>query len=142
MYYDVVMLGVVVSILFSELTQLSPGGLVVPGYLALSLKTPERIVYTVAVALLAWGAVRLLGNVTILYGRRIFAAMVLISFLISRIGSFVLPWNPGLVGCLVAGILAREFDRQGFVKTAVSLGIVTAILALLLLLWGHPVLGV
>lgn len=49
MYYDVVALGVVVSILFSELTQLSPGGLVVPGYLALCLKTPERIVYTVEI---------------------------------------------------------------------------------------------
>lgn len=141
MYYDVVALGVVVSILFSELTQLSPGGLVVPGYLALCLKTPERIVYTVAVALLAWGGVRLIGNVAILYGRRIFAAMVLASFVISWLANLVLPWNPGVAGCLVAGILAREFERQGLGKTAVSLGIVTAVLALLLLAFGHPVLG-
>ena len=30
MYYDIIVLGVVLSILFSELTRLTPGGRVVP----------------------------------------------------------------------------------------------------------------
>ncbi len=55
MYYDIVVLGVVISVLFSELTQLSPAGLVVPGYIALNLKSPERIFYTLLIALLTWG---------------------------------------------------------------------------------------
>ena len=41
-----------------------------------------RIVYTLAVAVAAWGIAKLLGNVMILYGRRRFAVMVLLSFAI------------------------------------------------------------
>ena len=48
MYYDIIVLGVVVSILFSELTRLSPAGLVVPGYFVLSLHSPMRAVLPAA----------------------------------------------------------------------------------------------
>lgn len=69
MYYEIVLAGVAISLLFVELTGLSPAGLIVPGYLALCLQTPWRIVYTLAVAVAAWGIAKLLGNVMILYGR-------------------------------------------------------------------------
>ena len=82
MYYDIIVLGVVVSILFSELTRLSPAGLVVPGYFVLSLHSPMRAAYTLLIAFLALGAEKLLGRVMILYGRRSFAALILLSFLI------------------------------------------------------------
>ena len=82
MYYEIVLAGVAISLLFVELTGLSPAGLIVPGYLALCLQTPWRIVYTLAVAVAAWGIAKLLGNVMILYGRRRFAVMVLLSFAI------------------------------------------------------------
>ena len=53
MYHEVVLLGVAVSLMFSELTGLSPAGLVVPGYIALSLQTPGRVLYTLLLALLS-----------------------------------------------------------------------------------------
>lgn len=143
MYYDIVVLGVIISVLFSELTQLSPAGLVVPGYIALNLKSPERIFYTLLIALLTWGIVKLMGNVMILYGRRSFAASILVAFVIDWLvtisGLFL--GHPNMIGCLVAGIMAREFERQGFSKSILSLGIVVAILALIMLLIGHPALG-
>lgn len=40
MYYEIVLAGVAISLLFVELTGLSPAGLIVPGYLALCLQTP------------------------------------------------------------------------------------------------------
>jgi len=46
MYNEVVLAGVALSLIFSELTGLSPAGLVVPGYIALSLQNPSRVVYT------------------------------------------------------------------------------------------------
>ena len=55
MYHEIVLIGVAVSLLFTELTGFSPAGLIVPGYIVLCLQTPVRIVYTLVIALLAWG---------------------------------------------------------------------------------------
>ena len=46
----------------------------------------------------------------------------------------------GLIGCLVPGIIAQEFERQGIWPSLLSLGIVTGILALVMLWFGLPVL--
>ena len=73
MYHNIVLLGVVLSILFYELTGFSPAGLIVSGYLALCLQTPARIAYTLFVVLLTWAAARVLSRWMILYGRRRFA---------------------------------------------------------------------
>ncbi|MEG1774053.1 MAG: poly-gamma-glutamate biosynthesis protein PgsC, partial [Oscillospiraceae bacterium] len=135
MYNEIIVLGVVVSLLYAELTGLSPAGLVVPGYIALCLKTPARIAYTLVVVLITWGLARLLGNVMILYGRRRFAVMVLLSFAVSFLlgNSPLLPYDPGVIGCLVPGIIAQEFEKQGILKSLVSLGIVVGILSLAML---------
>ena len=117
MYYEIVLAGVAISLLFVELTGLSPAGLIVPGYLALCLQTPWRIVYTLAVAVAAWGIAKLLGNVMILYGRRRFAVMVLLSFAIDLAVTSLglLAYDPGMIGVLVPGIMAQELERQGYI---------------------------
>jgi len=144
LYHDIVILGVVLSLIYYECTGLSPAGLVVPGYIALCLQTPARIGYTLAVVLATWGLSRLLGNVTILYGRRRFAVMILLSFAINWaiLKTGLLVHNPGLIGALVPGIIAQEFENQGVAKSLVSLSIVTGILALIMLWLGIPVFPV
>lgn len=141
MYDQTILLGVVVSVLFSELTGLSPAGLVVPGYIALNLHNPLRVCYTLVIALAAMGLVKLLSRVAILYGRRRFALMLLLSFAISALaeGSQLFPYSLDVIGCVIPGIVAREFDRQGILKTLLSLGIVTGVLVLILTLCGWPV---
>ena len=143
MYDQTILLGVVVSVLFSELTGLSPAGLVVPGYIALSLNSPIRVCYTLAISLAAMGLVKLLGRVTILYGRRRFAILILLAFGISALVriSGLMPYSIDVIGCVIPGIMAREFDRQGVVKTLLSLAVVTGVLVLILLLCGWPVLS-
>ena len=115
MYHEIVLIGVAVSLLFTELTGFSPAGLIVPGYIVLCLQTPVRIVYTLVIALLAWGGGKLLGNFMILYGRRRFAVMILLAFTIDLIiaSSEILPYDPGIIGVLVPGIIANELERQG-----------------------------
>ena len=112
MYHEVVLAGVAVSLLFSEFTGLSPAGLVVPGYIALSLQTPVRVVYTLLIALIAWGVARVLSRWMILYGRRRFAVLILLSFLINAliVRSGLLPYDPGMIGVLVPGIIANEVE--------------------------------
>ncbi len=142
MYHDIVLLGVALSIIFYELTGYSPAGLVVAGYLALCLQTPARIGYTFVVVLLTQGVVRVLSHWMILYGRRRFAVMILLSFAVNFIitGSGVIGYTPGLIGCLIPGIIANEFERQGILPSLLSLGVVTGLLALIMLWFGLPVL--
>ena len=112
MYHEIVLIGVAVSLLFTELTGFSPAGLIVPGYIVLCLQTPVRIVYTLVIALLAWGGGKLLGNFMILYGRRRFA------------------------------VIANELERQGAVKSLMSLAVVVGILALIMMGMGMQVFRV
>lgn len=141
MYYEIVLIGVLVSLLFTELTGLSPAGLIVPGYIALNLQTPRRVVYTLLVALLAWGIGKALGKVMILYGRRRFAVMILLAFLINLAisSSGLLAYTPGMIGVLVPGIVAQEMEKQGIVKSLLSLAVVTGILALIMMAFGMQV---
>lgn len=141
---EIVLLGIAVSLVFSELTGLSPAGLVVPGYIALCLQTPSRILYTLVVVFFTWGIARLLSNVIILYGRRRFALMILLSFLINFIivQMGILPHNPGIIGSIVPGIMAQEWEKQGAIKSTISLTVVVGIIALIMMWAGLPVLPV
>lgn len=126
--------------LYTELTGLS-AGLIVPGYLALNLHSPGRLVFTLAVAAGSVGICRVLSGFVILYGRRRFAMLILLSFLLSeglRMAN-LLPSGVTVIGILIPGIIAREVDRQGFVDSLLSLCITTGILALLFMLLGYPV---
>ena len=133
MYYEIVLVGVLVSLLFTELTGFSPAGLIVPGYIALNLQTPRRVIYTLAVALMAWGLGKLLGKV-----------MILLSFAINLVivRSGVLAYDPGMIGVLVPGIVAQEMEKQGIVKSLLSLAVVTGILALIMMGFGMQVFPV
>lgn len=138
MYDQIILAGVLVSLLYTELTGLSPG-LIVPGYLALSLHAPWRLAYTFLLALAAVGLCRLLSRVLLLYGRRRFVMLLLLTFLLDAAmgAAGLLPVRLTPIGLLIPGIIAREADRQGVWDTAVSLAITTAALALLATLAGR-----
>ena len=67
---ELALLSLLLSLIFTEVTNLLPGGIIVPYYFALYLDDPVKVAATVISALVAVGAVKLLSNVTILYGRR------------------------------------------------------------------------
>lgn len=144
MYNEIVLIGVAVSLLFSEFTGLSPAGLVVPGYIALSLQSPVRVAYTLAIALLAWGCARLLNRWMILYGRRRFAVLILLTYVLNAIivGSGILPFDPGMIGAVIPGIIANEFEKQGIAKSLLSLSVVVGILVLVMMWQGMRVFPV
>ena len=54
MYHETILAGVLISLLYTEFTGLS-AGLIVPGYLALCLHSPWRIVDTLVIAAVAVG---------------------------------------------------------------------------------------
>lgn len=134
MSQELILIGILVSLLFYEFTGISPGGVIVAGYLALQLQSPARIGMTLFVAFAGYFALQGLARVTILYGRRRFAAAILLCCALYAIivKTNVLPADPGLAGYLVPGILVRDLERQKFGKTLLALAIVLGILALLM----------
>ncbi len=135
MYNEIVIAGILIAIMYSEISGYSTGGMVAPVYLALNLKDPWRIAFSLLVVLLVWGADRLIGKFLILYGRRLFAVNVVLSFLFSLLigAAGIFPFGIRVIGYLVPALIVRDLERQGAVKTGLSVGIVTALCALALL---------
>ena len=141
MIYQAIGIGIVVSFGFYEIVGLSPGGIVVPGYIALFLDQPIRILVTLLIALLTYLIISKLSNYIILYGRRRFLAMILIGFLLKWLVEEIIITMPisGIelrsIGYLIPGLIANEMRRQGILPTIYSLVIVSIIVRLLLLLF-------
>ncbi len=136
-------LGVLVSLLYSEAFGVAPGGIIVPGYLALGVREPESLLLTVGVSLLTFFVVRVLSTVTIVYGRRRTALMILVAFFLGSllrlaigVGTPVGPIEAEVVGYIVPGLIAIWIDRQGAVVTlssALTATVVTRLAGLLML---------
>lgn len=136
-------LGVVVSLLYAEAFGVAPGGIIVPGYLALGVRDPEALLLTVGVSLLTFFVVRVLSTVTIIYGRRRTALMIAVAFFLGSllrlavgVGTPVGPLEAEVVGYIVPGLIAIWIDRQGAVVTlssALTATVLTRLSALLLL---------
>jgi poly-gamma-glutamate biosynthesis protein PgsC/CapC len=123
-------LGIVVNLVAMEVFGLASGGFVVPGYLALFLNRPLRVLATYALAILTWALVRfVLSRIMLLYGRRRFAVTLLTGFVVGyaaqrAAGSLAgLPGDLRSIGYLIPGLLAAGMLGDGVVSTcAVSLG--------------------
>ena len=138
MIHEILTLGVIVSIAFYELTEISPGGLIVPAYFALYLDAPLKLLITAFISLLTVAVLKILSRSTILYGRRRFAVCIMLSFLIKMIlqygNSHLLHvhelyfLNVHSIGTIIPGILAQEVDRNGAVRTLAALIIVAIVI--------------
>jgi len=140
MVEEAIGLGLAISLIFSETLGLAAGGMVVPGYLALMIHEPMRIVGTVAVALLTLGTLKLLSRYTLIYGRRRIVVSVLIGFIFGALSRDLLvfklhdaPVDLRTIGFVIPGLIANWMERQGVVQT-VCVMTTTAVLVRLLLM--------
>ena len=136
--YNLIILGIIISIIFYELTEISPGGIIVPGYIALFITQPERIIMTIFLSLATLLVVNILSNYTILYGRRKFGIMIIISFIIRLIMQMSINYLPlpdilatSSIGYIIPGIIAQDIGRQGIVKTVSSMILVASLIKLI-----------
>jgi len=141
MILQAISIGMIVGFLFYELVGLSPGGIIVPGYIALFIDQPWRIIFTIVIALLTYAIIFFLSNYLIIYGKRRFLSMILISLIVKWVlESFIfkLPVvNIELqsVGYIIPGLLANEMQRQGIFPTLLATAIVTILVRLILYLF-------
>ena len=147
-------IGLIVSLLFTELFGLSGGGMIVPGYLALYANKPLSILMTLMAAFITFGIVRAIAKVAIVYGRRRIVLMVLFGFLVGTmmratvaVALESLATQPFaattnclcVIGFIIPGLIALWMDRQGTVETLGPLATSTIVVRLVLVLIGIEV---
>ena len=120
---DILLLGIFLSLIFTELTDLSPGGIIVPAYFAMYAYDWKRLLGTIILALLCMLIVHFMSKYMILYGRRRYAVYIMIGSMGAGV-SFS-------IGSLIPGILGRDMEKQGIPKTLIALGIVTLLIRLI-----------
>lgn len=133
-------LGLVLSLIFSEIFGLAAGGMVVPGYLSLEIHRPEKVLVTILVSLATYGVVRFLSNFMFIYGRRRTVITILIGFIFGAISRSFFVWKLDeihvemqAIGFIIPGLIAIWMERQGIAAT-ISTMIIVAIMVRLILM--------
>jgi gamma-polyglutamate biosynthesis protein CapC len=122
--YVALTLGVILSLIFSEKTGIIPAGLVVPGYLGLIFDQPVFIMMVLLISLLTYLIVTFgISKFVILYGKRKFAAMLVVGISLKLIFDYFYPLMPFEIyefrgiGVIVPGLIANTIQKQGLVVT-------------------------
>jgi len=124
-------LGIVISLIYDEWIGVSPSGLITPGYLALFLDQPIRLLFTVIIAMSTVVILKGLEERITIYGKRQFAVAVTVALglriLFSNVVTFAVDGAiiVTAVGNIIPGLMANEMYKQGTLKTLVHTAFVT-----------------
>ncbi|NJP34316.1 poly-gamma-glutamate biosynthesis protein PgsC/CapC [Micromonospora thermarum] len=127
-------IGLVFALLCYLTTNLSPGGMITPGWIALTLIEDQLQALIIAgMTVLTYVLTRLMQRVVILYGKRLFAAIVLLSVLL-QLTLFVivqrdlpLLFAHQTLGFVIPGLIAYQLVRQPPKATILATVVVTGI---------------
>lgn len=129
------------------MTEISPGGVIVPGYIALFLDQPMKIILTIFLSIITLYTVNFLSEYTILYGKRKFALMIIVSFTLKyafkESGDYLFLSSiitTSTIGYIIPGIIAQEMDRQGIIKTLSSMMVVAFIIKLITIIMSRGIM--
>ncbi len=138
--YDV---AISLSVLFSfglyEAFGLLTGGMVSAGYLCLFFEQPLRIATTLLLAVLVYALTRLVSRVVILYGRRRFMLVIVLSLILGWVierfllGIALIPQDIRIIGHVVPGLIANDMYKQGVGRTLLGVLTSAAIVRLVLM---------
>jgi poly-gamma-glutamate biosynthesis protein PgsC/CapC len=135
MGFEIPFIGLLLSLAFTALTGVYPGGIIVPSYLVLFVQEPLRIVGTLIAALLAMAVYRLASGWLILFGRRRFVFLIMAGGMLAFVGHQLLPvlfpvsLEFRVIGWVIPGLIASHLERQGIVVTTAALVTVTVVTA-------------
>ena len=133
---EIAAIGIAIGLLFSLIcyltTNLSPGGMITPGWLALTLvEDLQRAAMVVGVTVLTYVGTLLMQKFVILYGKRLFAAVVLLGVTLQATVMIVLSLEFPLMyanqtlGFIVPGLIGYQLVRQPKGATLLATGSVT-----------------
>ncbi|MBE1573028.1 poly-gamma-glutamate biosynthesis protein PgsC/CapC [Amycolatopsis roodepoortensis] len=112
-------IGLLLSLVCYLTTNLSPGGMITPGWIALTIVEDfRRAAIIVLMTALTYAGTKVLQRVVILYGKRLFAAVVLLGVVLQTTlllvlqADFPLLFVHQTLGFVVPGLVAYQLVRQ------------------------------
>ena len=131
-------LGIVLSLILSEILGVTAGGIIVPGYISLYLHQPLQVIVTILVAILVWCIIQGLSNIMFLYGKRRIVLALILGFFFGYLTRNYLFINEeigslAVIGNIIPGLIANWMDRQGVLRT-ISVVILTSVIVKLLIM--------
>lgn len=133
MLFESFLIGIVVAVLYVEIMDVYPGGIIVPAYFAAYLDQPAQLLITLFAASLGLVSYRFLSRYLILFGKRRFVTLILLGVFWAQVCSLVLPHvfssplDLRAIGWIIPGLLANNLERQRIIPTAASLFTVAVI---------------
>ena len=131
-------LGIVISLFLTETLGVMAGGVIVPGYIALYLHDPLRVIGTFIASLIAFSIVKFLSKFIFIYGKRRLVLSLLLGFLLGYLSKIYFlgqeDANLAVIGNIIPGLIASWMDRQGVVKTIFVILMTAGTVQLLLIL--------
>ena len=125
-------IGMVLSLFLTETLGVTAGGIIVPGYIAMNLENPERLVITFGISIITFLLIKLLSQYIMVYGKRRLVLALLIGFLLGYLSRSENIITAGLgttdfmvIGNIIPGLIANWMDRQGVLRT-ISTVLITA----------------
>ena len=133
-------IGMVLSLFLTETLGVTAGGIIVPGYIAMNLDSPIRIIVTFSISVIVFLIIKLLSNFILVYGKRRLVLALLIGFFlgyITRTEHFLSEYFIGsdfiVIGNIIPGLIANWMDRQGVLRTICTVLITASITKLFIM---------
>ena len=132
-------IGMVLSLFFTETLGVTAGGIIVPGYIALYMTDPIKILATFSVSLIVFLIVRSLSSLMLIYGKRRLVLSLLLGFILGYLSKIYLSDinevnDLSVIGNIIPGLIASWMDRQGILRTISVILITSSIVAMILII--------
>lgn len=140
MFETFIAIGIIISLIYTEITDLSPGGMITPGYIALFIDQPMRIIATLFVAFITYFIIKIFKKHLAIYGRRQFAFAVITAILLKlTLGKYIfhssdISLTINSIGVIIPGLIANDMEKQSVDKTLISILLVSSVLLAILMI--------
>ena len=132
-------IGMVLSLFLTETLGVTAGGIIVPGYIALYMDDPVKIIITLLVSIIVFLIIRLLSSFMLIYGKRRLVLSLLLGFILGYLSKLYFSdvndiHDLSVIGNIIPGLIASWMDRQGIVRTISVILITSSIVAMILII--------
>ena len=133
-------IGMVLSLFLTETLGVTAGGIIVPGYIAMNLDSPSRLIVTFGISLIVYLIIKVLSNFILVYGKRRLVLALLLGFLLgyfmrseNNILSGLMDIDFIVIGNIIPGLIANWMDRQGVLRTIFTILITAGVTKLFIM---------
>lgn len=135
-------LGMVFSLLLTEIIGLTAGGIIVPGWVALHLHNPLSVFVTFFIAFIVFIVVEISSKFMFIYGKRRLVISLLLGFIMGLIfNTYISVFISNnfsseiySIGFIIPGMIANWMSRQGVLRTVTIIFITSPIVQLIIIM--------